>query len=271
MAESIVSVDTVSIVGGPSTVKVDVDLGATGQRGSLILYGLGKPTDPSVTFRPKPQLLDWYINLDVNDSEYQYIYQYIIKDGIYVWNRIFKIVPNVFNENKTITFVNGVAMENDMPFITIAVDNTTLPLLGAGGLSIDNANVHISIEKPGVVDLNNAATWPLPVASSFKLLAPTTSTVDGVTTLVLPIAITAAQFMPNPTADVTVQSLSQMLALTPTAGGDDLMYTVYVIDNNTFYIFNGTGLPIAITSWTPFSNVQNYNGEAKAHISINVI
>ncbi len=119
-----ISEDTVVVTGGTSTLNVDVNFGAAGTDGSLILYGLGKPTDPGVVFPVEPKLLDWYINIDNTDDEYLYIYQFIYKNASRSWNRIFKIIPNTYQINKVVTFdATGVGTAN------IAVSNTTLPLV----------------------------------------------------------------------------------------------------------------------------------------------
>ena len=145
--------------------------------------------------------------------------------------------------------------------VQLEVSNTTAPLLGSGPAIALNSHVTI-----------NGTPTGLPVASNFYFDEIDENSYDPVTGLYsITLHVTAAQFAPNPAIDQTVQSLSQVLSLTPDAGGVDGYYTVYVVDNNTFYIFNGTGLPSSITSWTPYSNVQPLTGAATANISINVV
>lgn len=175
MVDSIVQVDTVTVTGGPSNVNVELDFGPSGQRGSLILYGLGKPTSLGVVFPQTPQLLDWYINLNTSDDEYLYIYQYVNRDGTETWDRIFKIIPNTYNVNQALTFTAGQATT------TIAVSNTTLPLLSA----TSGINMHIQIEQPAVA--------PFPIASSFAITGE--PSFDPETYLYsLPILVTAMEF-----------------------------------------------------------------------------
>ena len=163
MADSIVAIDTVTLIGGPAKVNVALDFGPQGQRGSLILYGLGKPGSlPAEDFSFAPQLLDWYINLLTTDSEYLYIYQYVNKDGIDQWDRIFKIIPNVYNTNETVTFASGIATVN------IAIANTTLALLPGVDISQLKLNTHIDIENSAETNLANLH----PVISSFKIGNP---------------------------------------------------------------------------------------------------
>lgn len=172
MADSIVAVDTVTLIGGPAKVDVNLDFGPQGSRGSLILYGLGKPsTLPAKDFSFTPQLLDWYINLKTTDSEYQFLYQYQNKDGIAQWVKVFKIIPNVYNVNKTVTFTNGVATTN------LRISNTTAPLLGAGSPSL---NAHVDVQTANLY----------PIATNFAFGTPTFD--QGTQEYVLPITISAA-------------------------------------------------------------------------------
>lgn len=255
MVDSIVSLDSVVVSGGPSSIVVSTDFGPQGERGSLILYGTKKPQELNDTeFQEIPQLLDWYINLNPSDSEYQYIYQYRNELGLNKWVRIFKIIPNVYNTNQSLTFTNGVATT------TLLVSNTTAPLLGA--TPTPTLNTHIDIQTSLLE----------PISSNFAFTGYSfNSTTQNYE---LGITITASKMVPPPTPDQSVQSLANMLAIssgTVATPGVDGVYTVYVVDNNTYYVFNGTGLPSVISSWTPWSIVQPLTGSATAHISINVV
>lgn len=179
--------NNVVVVGGRPSVKVDTSFGPAGNRGGLILYGAGKPTSPSVSFTYTPRLLDWYINLDVTDDEYLFLYQYVSNpdfEGGIGWNRIFKIIPNTYNTNIPVVFgaeideeaIPGRARAN------INITNTSISLLGITSLS--ELNTHIDIETETA----------FPIASSFKVLPPTIDLVNN--TYVVPIDIYAAQLNP---------------------------------------------------------------------------
>lgn len=108
MADVILSSDELTVLGGPAEISVDVDFGPQGDRGSLILYGIGKPTDPDVVLPETIQVYDTYINLKPSDDEYQFIYHYVPGDGgTLVWQKLFKLTPNVYSENVQRTFVDG--------------------------------------------------------------------------------------------------------------------------------------------------------------------
>jgi hypothetical protein len=179
--------NNVVVTGGRPSVKVDTSFGPAGTRGGLILYGAGKPTDPDVVFTFTPRLLDWYINLNVTDDEYLFLYQYVSSpdfEGGIGWSRIFKIIPNTYSTNVDVFFgavIDGEAIAGRARAL-INITNTSISLLGISGLN--ELNTHIDIET----DLS------LPVASSFKVLPPI---IDLATQqYVIPIDIVAAQLHP---------------------------------------------------------------------------
>jgi hypothetical protein len=230
MADINVSVeqDTVVVSGGASTLNVDVNFGSKGSDGSLILYGLGKPTDPGVVFPNEPKLLDWYINIDNTDDEYLYIYQYVYSNSISTWSRVFKIIPNVYQTNKIVNFnAQGVGVAN------LSVSNTTLPLVpqysfpeasstifpvgseaemlaingvvGTYAFRTDLAKYYYLSALPattasnwqGLITVNAhvCVENPYPVASSFQVGVPTISQDEtGSVMYTLPITIVAYQF-----------------------------------------------------------------------------
>ena len=175
MADVLLSSESLTVTGGPANISLDVNFGPEGQRGSLILYGLGKPSSLNPTDFPQtPQILDWYINLLTTDSEYLYLYQYVNRDGAQVWDRIFKVIPNVYNTNEIVTFAAGQAL------LQIPVSNTTLALLPGTNLADINLNIHIDIENM------------LPVASSFMVTGLDIVNED----YILSIALTGAELNP---------------------------------------------------------------------------
>jgi hypothetical protein len=98
----------VSVIGGASSINVAVDYGLKGDRGSYFLYGNGKPTE--VTLPESAKAYDMYVNLNSNDSEYQYVYQYINTPSGMNWVSLFKLVPDIYTAARTLTFVDGEAV-----------------------------------------------------------------------------------------------------------------------------------------------------------------
>lgn len=121
----LLSNDELLVVGPPSKIEVDLDLGATGQRGSRIFVGDGKPDNAFVTDNDV-LAYDLYINLEETDSEYKYVYQYIsnpVTGG--EWVRLLSLDPNQFNQNTQLIFNNGEA-EQIIAVAAIAPQNLTL-------------------------------------------------------------------------------------------------------------------------------------------------
>lgn len=109
MVDVIYSDNQLSVLGGPSSVNVELDLGAAGQRGSQIFTGQGKPTSDDVEL-PALEINDLYINLNPSDNEYLFLYQYNNVNGVLTWSRVLRLVPNTALLNPTVTFVNGQAV-----------------------------------------------------------------------------------------------------------------------------------------------------------------
>jgi hypothetical protein len=110
MADVLLSTEDVTVVGGPSSVSLSLDIGATGDPGSMIYYGVGNPNSSSTVLGFVPKLLDMYINLDTTDSEYQYLYQYQNVAGVDEWSPLFRMFTNTYRKNiptGTAVFVDG--------------------------------------------------------------------------------------------------------------------------------------------------------------------
>ena len=235
----IISQDTVTVTGGESTINVDVNFGPKGDDGSVILYGIGKPQnlDPS-DFPQTPRVLDWYINVDSTDDEYLYIYQYVFVNNAGFWKRVFKIIPNSYQTNKSVTFsALGVASAS------VVVSNVTLPLIpqyafpttGSVVLPVNDEAAMLALSTtPGTYafrkDLakyyylreapaSDASNWEglitvnahvnienaLPVISSFQLGTPTIEADQetGEVSYTLPMTIVAYELTPLGPAPIT--------------------------------------------------------------------
>ena len=301
----VIGSDTVTVSGGQSSLNVDVNFGNKGDDGSVILYGAGKPQNlPPNTFPREPRILDWYINTDSTDDEYLYIYQYIYTNNETNWARVFKIIPNVYQTNKIVSFQNGIGSAN------ITVSNTTLPLIpqvefpttGSVILPVNDEDEMIGLsatigtyafrkdlgkyyylrQNPasvvsnweGLITVNAHVNVEndLPVISSFQLGRPTFTPdeVTGTITYVLPIGVVAYQVVPPPTPDETVDDVADLLSVTPISLGPDMIYSVYVTNANSIYVLIGPD-PSSSENWVPFSPIQPFNGDKTVHISINVI
>ena len=113
----------ISIIGGPSIVRLEVDFGSPGQRGSQIYTGPGNPTDLAVDL-PSIQINDLFINLDPSSIDYLYLWQYNSQDGVIAWRRTLRLIPNTVLINPLIKFIGGVA------HTTILFSNTYVDVKG---------------------------------------------------------------------------------------------------------------------------------------------
>lgn len=107
MANVILSSEDLTILGGPSSIDVNLSIGPEGDRGSYILVGYGNPNTPGVFIVETPQVYDMYINILASDPEYLYIYQHLSVGGVTAWVRLMKLTPNTFSYNNNATFING--------------------------------------------------------------------------------------------------------------------------------------------------------------------
>lgn len=138
MAEVILSTDSLTVLGGPSAVDVQLDFGPEGDRGSNIFVGEGDPNLPSTTIGQDPAVFDLYINVLASDDDYLALYQYQNVDGSTTWVKIVKLIPNVYSTNSTGAFVNGERQINIPVISIVALDQIA-------NLSAANFNIQHNI------------------------------------------------------------------------------------------------------------------------------
>lgn len=134
MPEVLVSNDDITVLGPPSTIEVQVDIGPAGTRGSQFFVGVGDPN--LVEIGQEPLLNDLYINA-APGNELGYIYQYQASPGGDSWVQILDIYPTVYSINYEAIFDAGNA-EIIIPVSDI-VDVTGTPLVA------ENFSVQYSI------------------------------------------------------------------------------------------------------------------------------
>jgi hypothetical protein len=179
-----ISSANLNILGGPSTVQVSVDYGQRGDRGSIILYGQGKPT--LVTLQETPLVYDMYVNLLPSDNEYQWIYQYISTPTGLAWKPLFKLQPNTYSDNQAAVFVDG-SVELWVPVTSITGGDDSL-------FGVDSSNFNI---QHSVISVN-------PVASSITIGDLELSPLE---VLSLPITINATEFLDDSWSPVSGEKL----------------------------------------------------------------
>lgn len=179
MAEINLTTDDLTILGGPASVNVDLDIGPQGSRGSITFFGSGKPTVVN-NFVPSGyslQAFDSYININPNDDEYLYFYHY--SNGLtgLEWTRRFKLIPDTFSGTYERTFTAGQVTIN-VPIVDIA---TNYPDILAN-VTASNFNVQCNI-------LNQE-----PVSFGLSVAEVALVTINNVDTEVLPITINAIEY-----------------------------------------------------------------------------
>lgn len=170
MAEPIYTTNDLTVLGGPSSISVELDFGAQGTRGSLFFAGEGNPNSESTVIGQTPQIFDMYINLHTLDEDYLYIYQYQSVDGTESWVELAKLLPNQFSSSYSKIFVDGEATIS-IPVIAI----TTIDGVSSGDFSI----------QASILGTN-------PIAHSVSVGAIETD--PDTDSDVLPITINAAEF-----------------------------------------------------------------------------
>jgi hypothetical protein len=173
MVDSYLASDNVTVLGGPSIISVDVDFGPTGDRGSSFFVGNGNPNLPSTVIGQTPQLFDMYINVaGAADEDSLYIFQYQNVDGSLYWVKLVKLIPNIYSENNTGSFLDGERS------ISVPIANIVAPSL-VGDVTSANFNVQATI-------LNTSVT-----ASAISL-GDIEQDIDD--NYILPITIKASEF-----------------------------------------------------------------------------
>ena len=176
MAEVVLATDDLTILGGPSSIDVNLDIGPQGTRGTLIFVGNGKP-DLALALPTgyTVRVLDMYINILSSDDEYMYLYQYVNNGVSNEWVKLMKLTPNQYSVNSNTTFVDGVADIN-LPLSAIVPSYPEL----LANITAENFNVQATVPN-----LNPISSG---VIVGEIIVDPVTST------QVLPISITAVEY-----------------------------------------------------------------------------
>lgn len=168
MPEVLVASDDLVVLGGPASVNVNVDLGATGKRGSQIFISPGDPTDPLTVIGQTPEVFDLCINTLTSNEEYLYLYQYQNLGAANSWVPLFKLIPNTYSQNYSKTFADGETQ------INIPVAN-----ISSESLEATNFNIQLNIANDNPVSLS--------------MTVETVQPIDG--SDVLPISIKAVEYV----------------------------------------------------------------------------
>jgi hypothetical protein len=101
--DTVVSGDSVDVVGPPQSITVNVDIGPEGDRGSIFFSGYGVPDPLSIT---GSKLGDLYINRELG-ANYGVVYRLAAVPGGISWDSILKFQPNAYSNSFPTTFTAG--------------------------------------------------------------------------------------------------------------------------------------------------------------------
>jgi hypothetical protein len=132
--EVLVNTDDITVLGPPAQVSVQLDVGATGSRGSQVFVGTGNPNE--IEIGQDPILNDLYINNAPTD-EYSFLYQYVSSLGEQTWIPILKINPTIYSGNHLQTFSSGSS--------TLIIPIANIVQISGASLTEENFSVKFSI------------------------------------------------------------------------------------------------------------------------------
>jgi hypothetical protein len=133
MADVVIASDDLVILGGPSSVNIQLDIGAAGERGSQIFSDVGKPNRPGIQFPVPPKINDLYINIDPSDVDYLFLYQYKLDNAVLGWTKLLRLIPTTILFNPVLKFINGEAhssVVNPSTGLTFDVKGLYFPITG---------------------------------------------------------------------------------------------------------------------------------------------
>jgi hypothetical protein len=170
MADVLLSTDDLLIIGGPTSIDLQLDYGSKGTRGSQIFLSNGNPNTAG-NILDTPLINDVAINTSAADTEeYLYLYQYKYVDAVLAWHPYLKLLPNQFNANYSVVFTAGVGT------VTVEIPSIALPTTGAA-YSASNFNIQATVSNSS------------PTAVSVEI-----GTVTPGDVYTLPITLRAAQY-----------------------------------------------------------------------------
>lgn len=114
---TLLSSEDITVLGPPSIVNVQTDIGPSGDRGSKIFVGIGNPNSNGINDQQTIKLNDIFIN-NLIGSNYSYMYQFVSQPGGNVWVPVLKVNPTIYSTIDAVSFAEGEA-ELHIPVSTI--------------------------------------------------------------------------------------------------------------------------------------------------------
>lgn len=138
MVDVVLATDSLTVLGGPSRVSVDVDLGTAGKRGSLILANPGVPTGSTIGNVPI-QIYDMVINI-LPGNQYLGLYQYLLVDGEPSWVYLLNLTNSNYSNKESRLFNNG--------SVAVSIPISELVSYGiSAGIEIEDIAIQVTVEN----------------------------------------------------------------------------------------------------------------------------
>jgi hypothetical protein len=185
MVNIVLESDELTILGGPSKIDVELNVGATGRRGVFIFTDFVRPDSPLVTFSEPPVLFDLFLLIDPSSDDYLTIFQYLNQDGVLTWLPVVQLTFNVYNTARNVEFVNGVGEVQIDIFELGFGRNIPLPALENSKLFF-NVQVTPENENPIAISIET---------NDLKSIAAEDTENFGESITYLPVFINAAEFV----------------------------------------------------------------------------
>lgn len=145
---------SIAVLGGPSNIEVQLDTGATGQRGTQTYVGAGLPNSTTIPNYSSILPGDLYINISPGVN-YSWMYQYIAKPSGPTWEPILQFNPAIYNALYDVAFVAGETTIT-IPIVNIATTTATLVAANfAANFDIEHGNPIAASIKSKTVSSGN--------------------------------------------------------------------------------------------------------------------
>lgn len=164
--EVLVDAADITVLGPPTVLDVQLDVGPTGQRGSQIYVGSGLPSSTTIANYSSVLPGDLYINV-APGANYSYLYQYVVRPAGNEWIVVLSINPAIYRALFEVEFVAGAAE------ISIPISSITT---ATAAFTADNFAVEFSFQHTNPV---SASISSKTIVSSNLVLDFTAVEFDG--------------------------------------------------------------------------------------------
>jgi len=195
MVNVVYSQDSLTVLGGPEQLEVDLNIGATGSRGGIFFTGNELPNNlQDSEFPTDPQLFDLYILTDSSSSSFLTVYQYVATGTSNSWVESFKLNSSYYFVNKVVSFTQGTA--------NIQIDVTDVGIDGTPFTENENSFAYFNVQAtisnidsenaPDGILGHNPAALSVQVGDAFEDTSGQTQ--DDKFPLLLPIELNAIEY-----------------------------------------------------------------------------